>query len=959
MSAIETLQNTIISHLNNHRFVEAEQQLEILRSQFGNQNGVLADVLSKIAKHSKIQVTKKLSLLKEAHNLVPHNSHIANSYAGNLAKCKNYEEAYSVFEQLLNSNPSNGYALNNYGKALADNGNYDKACKIFEQSLSINPGDLFALNSYGKALADNGNYDKAYKEFERSLSIKPDDIFALNCYGKALADNGNYDIACKIFERSLNINSDDIFALSNYGKALANKSDYSKACEVFERFLKVKPDDIIVLNSYARTLAKNRNYNEAFIIFESILNIKNDDFITLSSYGKALYENGDYEKSCEIFERSLKIKCDDIITLTGYGNALAESGKYEKSYEVFEHALKINPDNSYTVDRYAQVLIRKGDYEKSFEVFENALKIDPSNINFIKSYQVSLSSYRYDLIKNGVNDTEIIKTFEKSLQLDSNNVITLTGYATFLSNNDNFSKASELFEKALRLNSQNPILLASYGTALAKYNLYEEACNRFEHSLDIAPDNILSLTNYGKALTKNKQIDKAIIQFRKVLAIYPEDNIAKFLCANVLQEQGEYIKAITEFKTIDINKLNKGLDDLVNINLGRLYYQIKQPTEGRKYFDFVLQNSSNQEAGKLRIAANILATQPFSAEGINMLKEIIETSPKYQQARQLLALNLDAESHFEAFKTTEQESHTDTASLNRALYHKIQNEIAILKELVYDFISDFTSEELIFTRILNNITNIFEGIKQRRNQEESKIKAIPNNSYTELLTIISQTAHDVTDFVGNKLSAIYEDIWESLSEIDKTSPLYDSLNQLLQRIENTKIALNDLKAVNEGIRIKNTQFTVAELFSSWVNTPRISHAHIHINLVNAQDIIISDKEKIKSFLNELVENSLKHNADKNDLIINMKAEKSNNPNISSFKIHTQKYLHIIFSDNGKGISQDKKDWIFLPLTTTSAKGEGSGLGLFMINRILKELHGYISESGDNGVKFDIYIPYEP
>ena len=74
-----------------------------------------------------------------------------------------------------------------------------------------------------------------------------------------------------------------------------------------------------------------------------------------------------------------------------------------------------------------------------------------------------MSSHRTNLIKKGCDSDEIIKTFEKSLQLESNNVITLTGYATFLSNNANFSKASELFEKAITLEGQNPIVLANYG----------------------------------------------------------------------------------------------------------------------------------------------------------------------------------------------------------------------------------------------------------------------------------------------------------------------------------------------------------------------------------------------------------------------------------------------------------------------------------------------------------------
>jgi sensor histidine kinase regulating citrate/malate metabolism len=71
----------------------------------------------------------------------------------------------------------------------------------------------------------------------------------------------------------------------------------------------------------------------------------------------------------------------------------------------------------------------------------------------------------------------------------------------------------------------------------------------------------------------------------------------------------------------------------------------------------------------------------------------------------------------------------------------------------------------------------------------------------------------------------------------------------------------------------------------------------------------------------------------------------------------KKYLAIIYRDNGKGISMDKKAWTLQPLTTTVEKG-GSGLGLFIIRKTLIEMNGYMIETGKKGVRFELYIPYE-
>ena len=71
----------------------------------------------------------------------------------------------------------------------------------------------------------------------------------------------------------------------------------------------------------------------------------------------------------------------------------------------------------------------------------------------------------------------------------------------------------------------------------------------------------------------------------------------------------------------------------------------------------------------------------------------------------------------------------------------------------------------------------------------------------------------------------------------------------------------------------------------------------------------------------------------------------------------QKYLFIEFADNGSGVPEDKKDWIFQPLKTTSQEDKGSGLGLFIIRKTLTKMNGYIREVGRDGARFEIYIPY--
>jgi signal transduction histidine kinase len=62
-------------------------------------------------------------------------------------------------------------------------------------------------------------------------------------------------------------------------------------------------------------------------------------------------------------------------------------------------------------------------------------------------------------------------------------------------------------------------------------------------------------------------------------------------------------------------------------------------------------------------------------------------------------------------------------------------------------------------------------------------------------------------------------------------------------------------------------------------------------------------------------------------------------------------------DNGPGISPEVKEHIFEPFFTTKGVGEGTGLGLDTVQRIVKKHHGNIQVSSKPGdTRFQVYLP---
>ncbi|MEL6249415.1 MAG: ATP-binding protein, partial [Cyanobacteria bacterium J06627_15] len=70
-------------------------------------------------------------------------------------------------------------------------------------------------------------------------------------------------------------------------------------------------------------------------------------------------------------------------------------------------------------------------------------------------------------------------------------------------------------------------------------------------------------------------------------------------------------------------------------------------------------------------------------------------------------------------------------------------------------------------------------------------------------------------------------------------------------------------------------------------------------------------------------------------------------------------LVVRITDSGSGIPPEVQDRIFQPFFTTKAPGEGSGLGLDIVRRIIEKHHGSISVTSMPGkTTFTVRLPLE-
>jgi two-component system, OmpR family, phosphate regulon sensor histidine kinase PhoR len=212
------------------------------------------------------------------------------------------------------------------------------------------------------------------------------------------------------------------------------------------------------------------------------------------------------------------------------------------------------------------------------------------------------------------------------------------------------------------------------------------------------------------------------------------------------------------------------------------------------------------------------------------------------------------------------------------------------------------------------------------------------------------------------LDTIAHDIKNPLTSLSLTIALLkklpsegeDKFSSLLQIVDNSINTMKDIVLDLTDQRKKEHQYKAEAELLSFENILEDVRLSLTDNLnrtgatitseINASQIVFT-RRKLRSILYNLVSNAIKYHEPGRKPEIFINTEKENNCVVITVK------------DNGIGIPAAKMDAIFTKYYRVENKIEGSGVGLYLVNEIVKNAGGKISvESKEGkGTTFKVYL----
>lgn len=268
-----------------------------------------------------------------------------------------------------------------------------------------------------------------------------------------------------------------------------------------------------------------------------------------------------------------------------------------------------------------------------------------------------------------------------------------------------------------------------------------------------------------------------------------------------------------------------------------------------------------------------------------------------------------------------------------------------------------TLSPLIYKNEQNGRIIIIRDITDRKNQDVLKHRM---ENMANLTNLAAGMAHEIKNPLGAisiHIQLIQKALLKARQNEDKLPPkkfVEDHIDVVNEEVDHLNKLIMDfllaVRPVNATLELKNP----AKLIHGFVDFFGAEFEENNIQLEFNQDDknarIMLDEKLLREIITNLSQNSLAA----------IKARKENEPeHEGKFKIscvaRDNKYL-IAVSDNGCGMSEHTVSKIFEPYFTT--KATGTGLGMTMVYKIVKEFSGEIqveSEEG-KGTAFKMVFP---
>lgn len=430
-------------------------------------------------------------------------------------------EAIQFIERAISVKPDVAEFHNNLAAAWMDASNPTEAARCCRRAIQIEPRYAEAHSNLGNALKALGDLRAAENECRRAVQLAPDRASSYFNLGNIQRDRNELDDAVASYRTAIRINPSHYQALNNLAQLLSRSGRLDDAQAACRKALDIAPDEPAILKNLAVIEAANGHSQEAIQRYIQAIRLTPTDIHAMNSLGLLLYEQDRLDEAGEILQHALRLHADFADAHTNLGVVYAAQGQRRAAVECYEHALQINPDSVETLCNLGVVLRELGEYRQASNCLMRAVRIAPDCAeahNALGSVQQAagetdeaMASFQTTVKLNpdfmdglcnlaglqlrlgNVDDSE--RLLRHVLERTPDSVAALNNLGNLLRSQGQLDEAERLLRRAVALNESGADLHNNLGTIVKAAGRIEDAIAELDRAIELDPQFIPACSN--------------------------------------------------------------------------------------------------------------------------------------------------------------------------------------------------------------------------------------------------------------------------------------------------------------------------------------------------------------------------------------------------------------------------------------------------------------------------------
>lgn len=228
----------------------------------------------------------------------------------------------------------------------------------------------------------------------------------------------------------------------------------------------------------------------------------------------------------------------------------------ETAVDEIEKALELNPNNDEAYYIYAQLLHGMGRLNEAIDAALQAVEIDvfsTTRRNLAARYLVEAK-----------RDQEASIQYEKSLELDPEQIGAMIGLAKLEMWHGNWDESNTYFQRAREIDPDDPHLLGEFATSLTHQGLFDRAEPLFQRAIEVADKPLGAKFDYALFKSATRQYEDVLSIMHEVIESQPNNPFYSLLEAYAHYYLSNYEVALSK---LDISKTYNNDVHMIALNL--------------------------------------------------------------------------------------------------------------------------------------------------------------------------------------------------------------------------------------------------------------------------------------------------------------------------------------------------------------------------------------------------------